>query len=137
MPWETHPPWGDFGEDGVGVVGGVLPACPKIPLWVCPPHQPRHLTKHCPFYQIHPLVGWGWSCSAPVPLQGPKARALPAGTPCRASLLPAPGLKLSFAQAGLGPKQWGFCPARPAITFYLPIAQSPVFQRLGPGPEDS
>ena len=61
MPWETHPSRGDCGEDGVGVVvgGGELPPCLKTPLWVCPPHQPRHLTQHSPFYQIHPLVGWG------------------------------------------------------------------------------
>lgn len=63
---------------------------------------------------------------APVPLQGPRARALAAGAPPRSPPLPALGINPSFAQAGLGPKQWGFCPASPAITFSLLVAQPPL-----------
>lgn len=58
--------------------GGMLPPCPKIPLWVCPPHQPRHLTKHCPFYQIHPARHL---CPSRVPRQEPCQLAPPAEPP--------------------------------------------------------
>lgn len=51
-----------------------------------------------------PLSNPRTSFLAPVPFEGLKARALPAGAPCRAPsscLRPNP----SFAQAGLGPEQ--------------------------------
>lgn len=104
-----------------------VPPGSETPLWVCPPES---AWAPC---QILPLG----SCLAPVTLQGPKARALPVGAPCRAPPLPAPGINPSFAQAGLSPRQWGFCPARPAVTFYLRLRNPLSTNRLGPQPEDS
>lgn len=100
---------------------------PVTLLWACPAQA-----AWAPCQALPPLSTLRASCLAPVPLQGPRARALAAGAPHRAPL-PARGINPSFAWAGLGPKQWGFCPARPAITFYLSVAQSPLPAGWVPG----
>lgn len=130
MPWAVHPPTGVGWGWGWG-----LPPSPETPPWVCPAQSSWHLAKHCPLYQPHHHQGHpSWHLS---PSRVQRQEPCQLAPPAEISPLPALGINSSFAQAGLSLEQWGFCPARPAITFYLSIAQSPLFQQVGSWPEDS
>lgn len=103
----AHPSRG-WGGCAVGVTS--LPRNSSLGL-PCPGTLPS-TAKHC--QALPPLSTPRASCLAPLSLQGPRARALAAGAPRRAPL-PARGINPSFPWAGLGPKQWVFCPARPRL----------------------
>lgn len=85
MPWETHPPRGDFGEDGVGVVwGGCLPALRPLSGSALP-ISPGISPNTAPSIKSTPWVRWGDSARhlrpSRVPRQEPCQLAPPAEAP--------------------------------------------------------
>lgn len=109
----AHPLRG-WGGCGVGATSLPRSNSQLTGLQGCPPQAPCQALLP----SVNPegiLLG---TCSPP----GPKGQEPWQLVPPPQSPPSCPGHK-PLAQASLGPKQWDFCPARPAVTFYLTIAQ--------------